>query len=759
MRKKRTVIIMIFSLLSFWATWLVFPAGPAAAVSNYTVSYEPYVMPGKSYTDDMFNRITVDVPSQVPPGEYDLHMRLPSDFYTTVTGAVYASLVSEKNQIIQVLNEPVGQKKSGTGAYNEWKFTLTFGESGTMGRFFIDLGDFHVPTGALGDVTATFEAQRGSPFSKEGTVKVASVTSGSVKVSVEKLNLVTSGSGEIGTVRIEEDRQGALKASPCSLKFKLPQGFTWNLGDQEATLIWGDAGVLPDKDGGFTLSDNDTGLMIDCPQASTKPTYYVISGLKINVNETHAKGGDIEVSVDGGDSMVDSPKVVMAQYGDYKCVVSADEPFEARAGYEEECISNIIIEETAPGTLREGGSITLTLTGEGKWSRYGSGTADDPYKPSGPPILDIDNSVYNSDFELAEWEFKGDDYKIISTTVIKGSAGQNKGAKLVFKDTCFNLPADAVGDIEIRVGGNGGASGEIVGAKAYTPVTLSIEGSVPDIINGQKDQAIADIIITEATAESISNLTDQYTTIDGVSYPRNQIWLDFPQGIIPADPAKVEVVEGDLVIDEYYLKEEKNAHWRIVIETLYYSTKPSKIKLSGIKIDADRTIPEGPVAVDLTGPGLLKSIIDFPSVDSMSSVVVANNATPAPKEVSISASFKIGEAVYVVNGVEKDMDVAAFVENGRTYLPMRYAAYALGLTDSDIIWDAAGSTATFIKDSKVVMVKDGDKAFSINGVLVTMDVPARLKDGRFVVPFRFIAQAFGASVEWDGTSQTVTMNL
>jgi hypothetical protein len=736
----------------------VFPAGPAAAVSTYTASYEPYVMPGQSYTDEIFNRITVDVPSQVPPGDYNLYMRLPSDFYTTVAEAVYADLVSEENQIIQVLNEPVGQNKSGTGAYNEWEFTLTFGESGTMGRFFIDLGDFHAPTGALGDVNATFEAQRGSPFSKEGTVKVASVTSGSVKVSVEKVNLVTSGSGEIGTVRIEEDRQGALKASPCSLKLKLPQGFTWDLGGQDATLIWGDSGVLPDQDGGFTLADNDTGLMIDCPQSSTKPTYYSISGLKINVDETHARGGDIEVSVDGGDSMVDSPKVVMAKYGDYKCALYADEPFEARAGYEEECISNIIIEETAPGTLREGGSIILTLTGESKWSHYGSGAADDPYKPSGPPILDIDKSVCNSDFKLAEWNFKGDDYKIISTTVVKGSAGQNKGAKLVFKDTCFNLPADAAGDIEIKVGGSAGVSGEIVGAKAYTPVTLSIEGSAPDIINGQKDQAIADIIIAEAAAEAIPNLTNQYTTIDGVSYPRNLIWLDFPKGIIPEDPAKVEVVEGDLVIDEYYL-EEKSTHWRIVIETLYYSTKPSKIKISGIKITADRTIPEGPVEIELKGPGLLKSIIDFPNVDSMSSVVVASNVTPAPKKAGISASFKIGETSYVVNGVEKDMDAAAFVENGRTYLPMRYAAYALGLTDSHIVWDAAGSTATFIKDNKVVMVKDGDKAININGVPITMDVPARLRDGRFVVPFRFIAQAFGASVEWDGTSQTVTMNL
>jgi hypothetical protein len=40
-----------------------------------------------------------------------------------------------------------------------------------------------------------------------------------------------------------------------------------------------------------------------------------------------------------------------------------------------------------------------------------------------------------------------------------------------------------------------------------------------------------------------------------------------------------------------------------------------------------------------------------------------------------------------------------------------------------------------------------------------MDVAPEIKDGRTMLPFRWIAQALGASVEWDEATQTVTVKL
>jgi len=122
-----------------------------------------------------------------------------------------------------------------------------------------------------------------------------------------------------------------------------------------------------------------------------------------------------------------------------------------------------------------------------------------------------------------------------------------------------------------------------------------------------------------------------------------------------------------------------------------------------------------------------------------------------------TAVFTIGSNVYIVNGQEFLMDVAPYTKNGRTYLPVRYVAYALGITPDNVIWD--GAKATFIGRNRVVQVAPGSNIITINGAAVTMDVQAEEVNGRIMVPFRWVAQAFGAQVNWDEATQTVSMNL
>lgn len=49
------------------------------------------------------------------------------------------------------------------------------------------------------------------------------------------------------------------------------------------------------------------------------------------------------------------------------------------------------------------------------------------------------------------------------------------------------------------------------------------------------------------------------------------------------------------------------------------------------------------------------------------------------------ATFIIGNGTYVVNE-EVRQDTAPYIKNGRTYLPLRYAAYAVGIGDNSIYW-------------------------------------------------------------------------
>jgi len=124
-----------------------------------------------------------------------------------------------------------------------------------------------------------------------------------------------------------------------------------------------------------------------------------------------------------------------------------------------------------------------------------------------------------------------------------------------------------------------------------------------------------------------------------------------------------------------------------------------------------------------------------------------------------AASFVIGSTEYTVNGNTMQMDVAPFIKDGRTFLPVRYVAMALGVSDANIIWDGVNETVTLLKGDKVVQLKIGSKTMLVNGVSITMDVSAEIVSDRTMLPFRSIAQALGATVGWDEVTQTVTMDL
>ncbi|MCL6479631.1 MAG: hypothetical protein K6T65_14715 [Peptococcaceae bacterium] len=640
-RKKAVSVLLTFAML---ITALSFSAGPAAAASNYTASSLPTVTAGTVHSGGTFNRIVVEIPVQVIPGTYNLRMRLPSDCYA-VANAIKATVSS--SEVNQIDSDPVatgiGTPKAGTNAYNEWDFSVTFGNTGTVAKFYIDLTEFHVASGISGDLNATFESSPSTPFSN-ATVKIASVGSGIVTVSIDEVNMITSSTGDIGTIRIKEDRPGALAGGASSVKLKLPNGFKWSIPANDAVLIWGDPAVVP-KAANFTPDDNGRSLKIGRPSASgsTLATYYSISGLKVSVDESIARLGDLEVTV-GGDSSVTPGTLVIAKYGDYGCKVSTADPAKLKAGRKGCEIGKIIIEESAGGSLVTGKTITLTLSGGGKWSRTGTGTAADPYVPANPPKINA-NLTDQQGLALGPWSFVGDRFETIKATVTSSSAGARRGGKLVLEKGNIDLPGDLVSDIKVTVGGTAGAGGEAgIVATSYIPAAVSIEGVAPDAVVGRQGQAIADIIVTEAAKECITASTST-VNIDGVNYQKNNIWLEFFQNVIPTVPANVEVVEGDIVIDKASLRRDVtgDGRWYIALKILSTSTKPSKIKFSGIKITSDRTTPEGPVRVALKGPALLHSADIFPGVNAMSTVAVVNIVTPADRDIRTTASFKIGD--------------------------------------------------------------------------------------------------------------------
>jgi hypothetical protein len=128
-----------------------------------------------------------------------------------------------------------------------------------------------------------------------------------------------------------------------------------------------------------------------------------------------------------------------------------------------------------------------------------------------------------------------------------------------------------------------------------------------------------------------------------------------------------------------------------------------------------------------------------------------------------SVTMFIGSTGYVVNGVPMISDVAPFIKDGRTFVAVRPLANAFGVAPENIGWDEVTGTVTLTRDDITVTIVIGSNDIEVvqDGVIstVTADVPAFIENGRTVLPFRAVGEAFGATVSWDEATQSVTYEL
>ena len=134
------------------------------------------------------------------------------------------------------------------------------------------------------------------------------------------------------------------------------------------------------------------------------------------------------------------------------------------------------------------------------------------------------------------------------------------------------------------------------------------------------------------------------------------------------------------------------------------------------------------------------------------------NTSPPPDTSSHPATFIIGQSLYTLEGASKSMDAASYIKNSRTYVPVRYLAYSLDIADGGIGWNSETQMVTLIKGDTTVTLVIGNKVRKINGDSTQMDVPPEISNGRTMLPARWVAEAFGATVGWDSTNRMVTID-
>lgn len=797
MRKSRK-LIAILAVLALLVTML--PVGTAFAAGEYKALQVPTVNDDKVQE---LGTVKVDItPGSIKPGD-SVTFRLPEDFQFVydkdgdgkaeqdeVMGqaqwndaVVSSSVYADYPNFIEVPERYAGDDNCLSAddvkvTYldeNEIKITVNNIENpGADGIYlFLHLGAVYIDSGFDGDVKLVADAPSGSGF-PDGTVVVGRVSSEG-KVSLEVTNVPSFSNDTTGDpikIRIKEDVSGALEKDTESLKLVLPSGFEWMTTDINVNLVWGgwrdtdgdgkaddvevstDKNDVGDSDFDLVIYPDDDELIIAVNNESLEAACIELT-LNIEVeDETDAQPGDVTVKV-RGESDCDQSEIVVAEYGEYETSISVKDVPTVMAGMTEQEIGDIVIKESVKGSLVSGRTIILTLPSNAKWGKI------DEDSDSG---VDLEFAGFpGTDGRSAKWKVDGE---------------STEAAELELEDMEVVLEPGFTGDLVIEVSGTAGLSGEITVAKVVTPVTITAD-NVPEVKIGTVSDA-GDLTITE--------------TVDGAIKDDKDLVIDLPEGVRFASTPKVEVVEGDLDIDEGGVRTKADGgtddNW-LVIPIDGKSSEPSTIKVTGIQYICDRTVPEGDIVVKVKGAAVaevndLEEVRDyygdpnldaydkveidgfeafqlgedgkiFPKTSTAAKTVNAKVTTPAPGEQKATVVFKVGDTKFTVNGAEQTMDVAPYIKNGRTYIPVRYSAQAVGVAPENILF--SGGKVTLIKGDKVVQFTIGSNVMLVNGVGVTMDVKAEITNGRTMLPFRWVAQALGAQVNWDPTEQTVTMTL
>jgi len=103
------------------------------------------------------------------------------------------------------------------------------------------------------------------------------------------------------------------------------------------------------------------------------------------------------------------------------------------------------------------------------------------------------------------------------------------------------------------------------------------------------------------------------------------------------------------------------------------------------------------------------------------------------------------------------MDVAPFSEEGRSFVPLRFLAQALGVLGEDIIWDEQEQLVKISSQGRTVILRVGEKKIEVDGQIKPMDVAPVEREGRIFLLAQYVAEALGYEMGWVESRQQVVV--
>ncbi len=602
-----------------------------------------------------------------------------------------------------------------------------------------------------------------------GDVINAHVAVGGTSAYALSAPTVSQGTGRnLGIIRIVENTKEALDntASHNSISVTMPEGVT--ITDATCTT----AGGFPANSITNGSGTVNTAVLGTSSSGLSKATFYVINksqalpgiidiALSVTV-DLNAKKGDIVATIGGSNTFITPTTVIVGKYGEYGITAKCDDPTNIYAGRVDAKIGTFVITENVVATLVEGRSVNLELPEGCRWV-----TVPTPVTTKSSLRLTDGQKLSGSSERIAS-------YKVYAST---GSA-----STVEFRQGTVSVPADfPAGDLNITFSGTAGAEaddGSKVTVKVATivaPITLTGATPSPTIIIGAQDQTDTSFEVVEAGVGALAakgpttgTTVTAWRLVSGTTFEpvysssgstyNAELWIQAPAGVYFTELPEVSVT-GDLKIDTNGVKLSSDDKNIILPITTSSTSTASTISFKNVHFTVDRTVPQGAMKLTATGTAVDQwfRYYEESSLTAAAKGQVAQVTTPAPDAQNKVATFVVGQSTFTLEGVEITMDVAPYIKDSRTFLPIAYVGQALGIDANNINWDGVNQTVTLMKGDKVLQLKIGSTTMLVNGVALTLDAAPEINNSRTCLPIALVAKAFGESASWDAATQTVTI--
>ncbi len=563
-------------------------------------------------------------------------------------------------------------------------------------------------------------------------------------VDGDPVNISVDGKGELGNIKIEEAVAGSLSGQTITIELdnksdlKFANSNKGDFGTAKSFKLEGLRGLastsFDEEDVKVVLEDDNETLKVTFPTTTNKTRgAVVLKGIDVEPQDAKegADTGKVEVTVKG--SKIADTDLHVANVTDFGLELKAKEAVELTAGKGTKKVK-VQFNELAAGSINENRDVF--------------------FKFEGATVK-----------EFATKRFEDDNKNLIATLTydVKDEEFQLKFEE-GFKDEVINkfefeveiyADVDYTGDVKVIASSRDFDDMEAVVGSVVASTTAATKEAVVKV--GLNGQVAGEVTITEEKAETFAKGKEIIVKLDA----------DAQADGIKIRDAKVEVTEGDVVIDEDSI-EIKNGEIRFTIKR--ESDEASTIKISEIELDVNRLTPEGSYGIVIGGAAISdrnettnkedkdnKDERNADVIEVEKFVVVGTKNTEdlpnaaAAKEIVLT----VGSTAYTVNGEAKTADAAAFIDaSNRTMVPVRFVAEEFGKVDFGTI-NGVG-TVTIFKDGAVLQFQNGSNIMNKNGINVPMDTQVVIKDGRTYVPFKYVADGLGIGYTYDAATKSIT---